>query len=245
MPTPEKKAPPYSIVACDVFQDELREFGGDPAPWQAIEWLEMGLHDQPDNLRKEVQAAVNRLDANEAVDVIVLAYGLCGNGLAGIRAGRCPLILPRGHDCISIMLGSSQRHEAFMKKNPGAYFYSPGWIRGKRVPGPDREAHLREFYADRYGDDEEMINDLVEADRFAFAHNSCAAYVDLTGNDEAERYCRQCADHLGWQHQSLEGDPEMLRDLLAGNWDEERFLMVPPGRAVGLSNDSAIFCCDE
>ena len=42
-----------------------------------------------------------------------------------------------------------QPHSApiHLECNSCTYFFSPGWIRGRRVPGPDREDHLRSFYA--------------------------------------------------------------------------------------------------
>jgi hypothetical protein len=224
-------------VACDVFQDELTMLAGDSQPWRAAEYLEMGLHDRPDELRLAVQAAVDRFDRLEDLEAIVLAYGLCGNGLVGIRAGRCPLVLPRDHDCISVLLGGAARHQAILKANPGTYFFSPGWIRGKRVPGPDREAHLRACYAERYSDDEELIGDLVEADQDTFAHYNCASYVDLTNDACARKYCQRCASWLGWSYRRLEGDPSILRDLLLGTWDEARYLIVPAGKAIGLTGN--------
>ena len=206
--------------------------GGGPGAWGAVEYLEMGLHDQPDVLRQEVQATINRLEENPLLDTVLLLYGVCGNGLIGIRSSRCRLVLPRAHDCVSILLGGPKVHEAILKENPGTYFYSPGWVRGKRVPGPDRDAHLRKFYGERYPDDEEMLEDLIEADQETFAHHNCAAYVDVTNNPQAESYCQGCASSLGWKYQRLAGDPSLIKDLFAGNWEASRFLVVEPGEAI-------------
>ncbi|MBT5812960.1 MAG: DUF1638 domain-containing protein [Opitutales bacterium] len=230
----------YALLACDVFKEELAVFGGDVPPWHRIEYLDMGLHDRPNNMRIEIQAAINRLDEDLEIDVILLAYGLCGNGLLGAQAIRCPLILPRAHDCISILLGGIAPHNAILKENPGTYFYSPGWVRGKRVPGPDREAHIRKIYGTRYPNDEEMVEDLVEADFDSFAHNSCAAYVDVTQNAEAEKYCKDCAQHLSWQFRRLPGDASMLQNLIKGNWDSNRYLTVPSGHSIAVNSQSEL-----
>lgn len=216
-----------AIIACDVFKDELEAFGMGRT-WNEIVYLEMGLHDQPDILRIEIQKVIDRIEQNPTVKTILLLYGICGNGLVGIRSGRCRLVLPRAHDCVSILMGGPDTHQAFLKKHPGAYFYSPGWIRGKRVPGPDREARLKEYYSEKYPDDEDLLEDLIEADHETFAHHDCAAYVDVTGNAAAERYCRDCAASLGWEYRHLEGDPGMIVDLLSGNWDSRRFLVTQP-----------------
>jgi hypothetical protein len=180
------------------------------------------------------------LEADPKVEAVLLAYGRCGNGLVGVRTRRCPLILPQAHDCISILLGGRATHDAVLKTNPGTYFYSPGWVRGKRVPGPDREAYLRELYAEKYADDEDMIDELVEADQEAFAHHNCAAYVSVVDRPEAERYCKDCARHLGWSQKTLPVDPSFLRDLLEGNWASDRFLRVEPGQTIGADSDGTL-----
>jgi hypothetical protein len=236
--------PTYALLACDVFSEELTELAGSRPPWRAIDYLEMGLHDRPDDLREAVQDAIASLEADPEVRAVLLAYGRCGNGLVGICAGRCPLILPQAHDCISILLGGRTAHNAALKENPGTYFYSPGWVRGKRVPGPDREAYLRELYAQRYADDEDMIDELVEADQEAFAHHNCAAYVSIVDRPEAERYCRDCAKHLGWMQKTLPADPSFLRNLLEGQWASERFLRVEPGQTIGADSAGNLIALD-
>ena len=230
----------YALIACDVFQEELSALGGENPPWQRIDYLEMGLHDRPDDLRRQIQARITGIEADPGIHTIVLAYGLCGNGLLRIRAGRCPLVLPRAHDCISILLGGPEPHNKILQANPGTYFYSPGWVRAKRVPGPDRGDYVRELYAERYPDDPEMVEELIEMDAEAFAHHSCAAYVDLTENQKAENYCRDCARHLGWEFKRLKGDPALLRDLLRGDWDERRYLTVPPGAEIRMGTDAQL-----
>lgn len=237
----EDQMPPYALLACDVFEEELNELIGEPPPWKALATLEMGLHDRPDELRQEVQKKIFELEETSEITHIVLAYALCGNGLAGVHAGRLPLVITRAHDCISILLGDVKKHMAMNREQPGKYFYSPGWIRRYRVPGPDRDTHLKEFYTERYPDDEEMVEDLIEMDKESFAHNNCAAYVDFTDNEKAEAYCRNCASYLGWKFEKHTGDPKLFLDLLRGNWDEERFLVVPPGHRIVLNYEDSIF----
>ena len=220
-----------AVVACDVFKDEVEAYSNG-AEWRQLVYLEMGLHDQPDILRKEVQQVVDRIEEDPAVEYILLLYGVCGNGLVGIRSSRCRLVLPRAHDCISILMGGPAQHQEFLSKHPGAYFYSPGWVRGKRVPGPDRDAHLRGYYTRKYPDDDDLVEDLIDADRETFVHHDCAAYVDITGNAATEAYCQNCAQSLGWKYRKIEGDPSLLLDFLNGGWDSGRFLVTEPGKQV-------------
>lgn len=222
-----------AVLACDVFADEIARLQAEQGVHlHSVIWLEMGLHDHPPRLRQAVQDAIAGTESDPSVETILLAYGLCGQGLLGVRAGRCPLVLPRASDCVAVLLGGEARREALLKDAPHTYFFTPGWVRGKRVPGPDREQHIRAFYAGKYED--ETIGDLVEADREAFAPYQHACYVDITGDQGALDYSRRCADCLGWGFRQERGDPAMLRALLAGPWAATDFLVVPPGRRIAM-----------
>jgi hypothetical protein len=228
-----------AVLACDVFADEIAHLQAEAGiSLQSVTWLEMGLHDHPPRLRQAVQDAIAQIEANASVETILLAYGLCGQGLLGIRAARCPLVLPRAADCVAILLGGDARRDALLGDDPHTYFYSPGWVRGKRVPGPDRERHIRALYAERH--DEETVEDLVEADREIFAPYRTACYVDITADQQAEVYSRHCAECLGWGFRRETGDPGMLRALLAGPWDEKDFLIVPPGMRIAMGPSLAL-----
>ncbi len=236
-----KPAGHHALLACDVFKEEINHFVTASPPWCAAVFLEMGLHDRPDQLRQTVQQRIASLEADHPqLQTILLAYGRCGNGLLGVRAERCRVILPQAHDCISILLGGRAQHDAVLKKNPGTYFYSPGWIRGKRVPGPDREQHLRELYSERYGDDEEMLDELVDADREAFAHHNRAVYLSIFNKPAAENYCRDCASHQGWEFQCLKADPSFLLQLINRDWNSDRFLIVPPDHSIEADSDGTL-----
>lgn len=230
------------MIACDVFTDEINAFASLKKPgWKILKLLEMGLHDQPNRLREDIQAQIAEVEADAEIEAIAFAYGRCGNGLVGVRAGRVPLILPQAHDCISILLGGKDRHDALLKENPGTYFYSPGWVREKRVPGPDREAYLRDLYKERFEEDEEMIEDLIEVDREMFAHNNCAAYVSITDSPQARSYCHECAKFLGWKHRELPGEEGFLHALLSGEWqDDSRFVIIHPGEKLGADTDGSL-----
>lgn len=231
---------PIALLGCEVFLSELRMVAAGMTHIVTEKLLEMGLHDRPPEMRRVLQEAVDELDARDDIEAIVLAYGLCGCGTAGLRAKRHPLVIPRAHDCITVFLGSKELYAQRLAACPGCYHYTPGWNRARRVPGPDREAHLRQDFSRKY--DPEDVEYLIESERELWAHYHTATFIDPGTPDAPEEleYARGCANALGWEFEHLKGDLTLLRDLLTGPWDDERFLVVPPEHRIAMSNDDKV-----
>ena len=232
---------PIALIACRVLEEEIGILMTDPSRIAHREFFEVGLHDQPAVLRARLAEAIARAEEDPTAEAVVLVYGLCGLALVGLAPRRLPLVVPRAHDCVTLFLGSKERYAACMQAEPGAYWYTPGWNKERRVPGPERERKLRAEYAAKFGEDE--VEALLEMDREAFAQHSCAAYTDLgtpAGDDSNRRYAESCAAALGWRFAHHPGDSTLLRDLLDGRWDPERFLIVRPGEQIAHSPDHAI-----
>lgn len=229
-----------ALIACRVLEAEIAAVLRDGGRLVRQEFLEVGLHDRPAVLRANLAAAIARADSDAAADVIVLVYGLCGLALVNLAAHRKPLVMPRAHDCLTLLLGSKERHAACVAAAPGTYWYSPGWNSARRVAGPDREAKLQREYTEQFGAEEAAH--LLELERATFATYTTAAYVDhgLPGDERHRRYAEDCAQALGWRFRPEAGDPTLLRDLLHGPWDSERFLVVPPGHRIVHAADDRI-----
>ncbi len=245
-PNPADACRRLAILACDVFEAEVRFFlkSQETPEIVDLQFLEMGLHDRPDQLRLQLQQAVHEVEDRACPDAVALVYGLCGTGLTGVTARHCRLVLPRAHDCITVLLGSRQRYDKFTAEHPDVYWYSPGWNRGGRVPSAEKFERLRLAYAEKF--DEEDADFLVETERSSLTHVHKACHVEFPGMHDASSegwgpdYTRRCAAGLGWDFMHLKGDPQLLQDLLAARWDAERFLVIEPGQAVAQTTDSRI-----
>lgn len=227
----------FAVISCEVFLEEIKSIGGQTPPWTSLDTLEMGLHDTPDLLRRSIQDRILTLEKEfPGLKSIVLLYGSCGNGLTDICSTRCQLIMAQAHDCISILLGGCDRHECLLRQFPGAFFYSPGWVQGKRVPGPDRILQLRQQYQDKFSDhDPQLLESLLEADKQSFAHHDTAVYVSILSDTDSEVYTQHCAKSLEWHYHKEMGDVSLLRQLLGGNWQDPRLLKVQPGEKLFLN----------
>ena len=238
------------IIACHVFWRELCHYAAESPHVYQFRFLKQGLHCVPDTLRVELQRAIDETEddygrggqdgVRESIDAILVGYGLCSNGVVGIQARTLPLVIPRGHDCITLLLGSKERYREYFDSHPGTYWYSPGWIDTSTQPSQERYERVLAHYTETYG--EENARYLMEAsENWMTAYNN-AAYVDL-GVGDAERYrayTRECAAWLHWTCDFLRGDPGLIRRFLAGPWDEEDFLVVQPGETVVPSYDARV-----
>jgi hypothetical protein len=237
---PEPSIARIALLACSVFEREIELHTRGAQHIAVARFFEMGLHDRPGQMRVTLQAAMGELDSRDDIDALVLVYGLCGRGTAGLRPLRHKLVIPRAHDCITVFMGDKEAYASRQRRCPTCYYYTPGWNRGRRVPGPEKLDLLKSELAKRF-DPEEMAF-LIECEREQWARNNTAAYLDLgTADAETEAdYARRCAEWLGWKFERLQGDSKLLRDLLWGNWDASRFQTIEPGEQLGQSPDEAI-----
>jgi hypothetical protein len=236
------EAPPrIGLIACRVFEAEIAAHGGDAAHVVATRFLEVGLHDRPDGLRAELQREIDAMDARGEIDAVVLAYALCGLGAAGLRAGRHRLVIPRAHDCITLFMGGKEKFACQQAAAPDSYYFTPGWMQAGRTPGPARLESLRAELSEKF--DPEDVEFLLESEKANWAHHGRAVYLDLgtPGAEEKAGEAAGVARALGWKFERIPGDPKLLRDLIAGRWDDARFQVVPPGGALRHSPDAQIF----
>ena len=233
-------SPKIALLACTVFEQEIALLTRGAEHLVETRWFEMGLHDRPDNLRSTLQEALEAVDVRTDIEAIVLAYGLCGRGTAGLRPLRHKLVIPRAHDCITVFMGSKEAYAEHQHRCPTCYYYTPGWNRNRRVPGPEKLAAMMAELAKKFDDDN--VEFLIETEREQWAMHDTATYLDL-GTDDAESeaaYAQKCADWLGWKFERIRGDAGLLRDLLWGNWDNERFQIIEPAMQLGQSADENI-----
>jgi len=232
----------YKVIACKVMMREMYHLAANSKNKIDILWLKQALHNTPDILRDSVQKAIDDVESEEEkYDAILLGYCLCSNGIVGVRSKKTPIVVPRGHDCVTMLLGSKERYrEIFDSHKGGIYWYSPGWIEQSLQPSRSRyEQNLKE-YTEKYGEDNAKY--LMEMEQDWMREYNCALYVDwnCVSCSHHEDYTKECADYLGWEYRKEEGSSELVRDMFHGAWDGERFLVVPPEKTIKASYDARV-----
>jgi len=228
------------VITCAVLEDEIGALLEPNGPTLQVVQLPQGLHDKPPRLRTELQETIEAVETEYHPDAIALGYGLCSRGIEGVHAQAARIVVVRAHDCITLLLGGRERYAEYVAAHPGTYWYSPGWNKNHLPPGPERYAHLRNHYIDQYGEDNADF--LMESEQSWFKTYDRATFVHLgAGEVRKERAnTKACAKWLGWGYDQVTGDPALLRDLINGRWDGDRFLVLEPGQTLRMTADDRI-----
>jgi len=225
----------YKFVTCKVMQREAYLCASGAKNIIDIVLMPQGLHDTPDILRSEVQ---NELDttvdaSGKPYDAILLGYCLCSNGITGLYSD-IPVVVARGHDCMTLLLGSRHRYQDYFDTHKGIYWYSIGWIEQCNVPMPGKERFetILAQYTEKYGQDNAQY--LMEMEQNWIKEYQRAVFIDwnLPGSDQAKAYTQECAAYLGWEYDEIEGSDELMKQLIEGDWNDEDFLIVHPGQTI-------------
>ena len=180
--------PKTAIILCQVLELEIEHFAAGMDHVVLIEKLQQGLHNEPAKLRQQVQLNIQRIERETEAEAIVLGYGLCSRGTEKLRCQRCTLVVPRAHDCITLLLGDKQRYADYVAKHPGTYWYSPGWNKYHLPPGPGRAEAMYREYCEKYGEDNARF--LMESEQQWHRNYERATYVDVggIGRTEAQKF---------------------------------------------------------
>jgi hypothetical protein len=185
-------------------------------------FIDYGLHCTPEKMCFSLQKEISRV-AKKRYKGIVLGYGLCSNGIVGLKAEKQPIIVPKIHDCISLFLGSPKSYQKQINSQPGTYYLTPGWIEKGQTPLSKFENYRRSY--------NKKIAMLVLKDEMK--HYTRIALIDtgLFDISQFREYARKNAALLGLKYEELKGSPLLFRKLLFGPWDKD-FLIIKKGQTI-------------
>lgn len=204
------------IIGCAIMKEELEHLQTDGV---SLVFMEQSLHRTPQKMKGAIQEEIDKAGKWDG-DQIVLAYGLCSNGILGVRANRHPLLVPKVHDCITLFLGSHERYMEEHSKEPGTYYLTRGWIEEKKSP-----LGIFEEYCQRYGREtaEWVIREELKN------YTRIALVESELGMEETHRkHARETARFLNLKYEEIKGSLEFFRKVIQGPWDRD-FVVLKPG----------------
>ncbi len=238
------------IIACDVLNREISYLASKSKHYTDVTFLHQGLHDTPDKLREMVQAEVekangefpyNYYNTNPKYDYIIIGYGLCSNGIVGLSSKSVPMIIPRAHDCITLLMGSKEKYKSTFDSNPGTFWFSGGWIERAWQPSEHKYNVLLEDYTQRYGEDNAEF--LMEMEQNWMKEYKRAGFISwdcFNKNDFYREFTKNSSDFFGWEFMEIKGSRTLMENILNGEFNENEVLIVPPGAKVNASYDDSI-----
>jgi len=226
------------LICCEVFLREACLCIANSPHTVDPEFTPKGAHDTSSYLRELLQRKINETEEQGIYDAILLGYGLCGNGIVGLKSSKIPLVIPRAHDCCTIFLGSRQKFIEYFKDDLSAEWSSVGYMeRGDnytRLTDTTKMLGLDMEYEElvkKYGEDNaEYLWETLHP----IKDSMDLIYIDVpeTSNPACLEKIKKEAEKQGKSVRVLPGDIRMIQSLVWGNWDEKDFLIVPPGHTV-------------
>jgi hypothetical protein len=241
------------LIACEVLAREFSYATSTSKHVFDTKLMAFGLHETPDKLRAALQEEIDAAEG-QGYGLVMLGYGLCSRGTADLVARSVPIVIPRCHDCITLLLGSRARYNQEFTAHPGTYYYSAGWVERKQGEvnqgfidseheGRYEQRYLE--YVEKYGEDNAKF--LIEQETQWLQNYNRVAFIDvgLGDVDEYRRFTTELARSRGWNHAEIEGDLSLVTRLAHGEWDSEGFLRVKPGQRIAESFDELVLKSEE
>jgi hypothetical protein len=233
------------LICCEVLFREMANAVARSPHQVDPEFLGKGLHDLGGAaMRDKLQQFVDGVPPG--YDAVLMGYALCGNGLLGLAAREAPLVVPRAHDCIALLMGSRARYQQYFDENPGVYFRSTGWLeRGFGI----EQLSMRSRTGAGFTLDELIAQYGEENGRFLHeelgrykSHYRQLTYIEsgLEPDGSFEARARAEAEEKGWSFATLRGDLSLFHRLVDGDWAGDDFLTVPPGYRIRATWDENV-----
>ena len=116
----------------------------------------------------------------------MLAYGLCSNGVIGVRCRDIPVVIPRTDDCIALFMGSQERYLKEFHDAAGAVWLNSAWVEQSPRLADSEDLRRRKWleYAEKYGEDN--ADYLMEIESSWVSNYSTMGYIHSSVYDTAE-----------------------------------------------------------
>ncbi|HET8549719.1 MAG TPA: DUF1638 domain-containing protein [Bryobacteraceae bacterium] len=229
------------VISCDVLYRELCSAASRSPHQVDVQFLPKGLHQQGCRpMRFKLQEEIDK-SSGPRYDAIVLGYALCGNGTVGLTSRSVPVVIPRAHDCTTVLMGGLESHQQYMAANSRVLFRSTGWlerdtdvdqIKSELVRGRAGAGYTLEDLVSRYGEE----NGRYLYEQFSSYEHSFRQLTFIeTGVEPSRKFealARAEAARRGLDFDKVPGSMRLFDAMVSGDWSVEDFLVVPPGHRV-------------
>jgi hypothetical protein len=192
-------------------------------PRVEIRYLDQNMHERPEQMPAAVQAEIDAVAAYAGQ--IILGYGLCSNGIVGVKAPRQGLVIPRVHDCITLFLGSRAAYEKVFYEHPGTYYLTPGWVEERKDP----LGYMASAYVPKMGREKAEWGIKEELKNYTRIVMIDTQSVDM---QPLRKIARENASFLGKNYAEIRGRQDYFKKILFGPYPEADFILLEPGETM-------------
>ena len=103
-----------------------------------------------------------------------------------------------------------------------------------------------EEYVKEYGEENaqfimETLGDWTKNYKKMSYINMSVGIVSFGKAENHRSVTKEKAKELGWAYEEIKGDMRLIEKLINGNWNEDEFLVIPPGsRITSTGNDEIV-----
>jgi len=242
----------FCLIACEILFREACMCAATCRNVIDITFMSKKLHDLGEaKMSAALQKQIDSTDARK-YDAILLCYGLCNYGVRSLHS-EIPLVIPRAHDCVTLLMGSKELYMDYYYKNPGTLFHSAGWIERDSETSAEEGGIMAQLGIDKsyeefrelYGDeDAEYLEEMLSGwqknyKKVAFINAGTGDYI--TDSEFSKAY----ANEHEWEYEEITGNLSLLSRMFNGEWDDSSFLVVSPGHSIEPSYSEDILRCAE
>lgn len=217
---------PIKLIGCLSTKNEVIGLG--LSPDIVCEFLDFSLHACPVELHTTLQ---RRIDDSQHYDLIMLTYGRCSRALDRLISLAVPVIMPKAHDCISLLLGSDLKRQQLSDLNPDVYYFSQGWLEYGRDPYAEYLEYLEKYSKE---DASYLIQTLYGRYKEAVFIRTC--------HDEKLKVCRkrlkEIAGFFKWKTSEIPGDLGLLAKVVRGVPDPD-VIWAAPGQVIMVGEEES------
>ena len=230
------------FICCDVFTRIACDLVSKSPHIIDLEFVPMLSHVEPDKLRdiirEKLEKAVN--ESGRKYEAIMLGFGLCGNAITGLSCS-IPMVIPRAHDCCTVFMGSKENFIAAFGDVLSARWCSTGYFERTMTeesgyPLMDQQASYKtsaEYMKYLEDNDEETADYLWETMHPKIETDECV-YIKIDGFEYSDSLVqfKSMIEKENKQLRIVDGNVSLLKALIDGTWDDNKFQVVPPGKKV-------------
>lgn len=242
----------FKLLGCKMLEREIASVVCCTENLIDVTTIQVQLHEYPTRLCQALQEEIDLIDSNNHrysnntqerdYDAILLGYGLCSNAVTGLSSKKYPLVIPKAHDCVTMLMGSKEQYMDYYMKNQGTFYSSPGFMEFERFADDDRRQRRYELFLIKSKGNEKRARRMLEIEDSYTASYSKITHINwpTLPLPKYEKMAQQLANEKGWSFETYQGSNCLFQQLVDGNWDEEHFLIVPPGHHIEPSYDDQV-----